>query len=211
MSSRSRLSAWFTATVLVVGSMLLVEYVALLGGGRDGWTHPWPTTQPLSLARLPEAVAAPVAPRLSRGRPLSDGDERAGQDEGEREVVERKEAKSFRRLAVVVPIQVADLSKAQASLAAWPTRCHSSTLMNTDLVAYYAGGENEHIAAMLATIEQTGGRCFARTRLVLAHASDKVGDHQGWECTQSDPVCCTGSRLGNGQVVITCALGTCFS
>lgn len=172
MSSSLRLSAWFTATVLVMGSMLLVEYVALLGGGRDSPTHPRPTTQPPH-----EAAAAPVEPRLLRDSLSNDGDERAGEDEGEREVAEGQTvANSSRRLAVVVPIRVADLRKAQASLAAWPTQCHSSTLVNTDLVAYYAGGDNEHVAAMLATIEQTGGRCFARTRLVLAHASDKVGD-----------------------------------
>ncbi|CAM9930909.1 unnamed protein product [Ectocarpus sp. 6 AP-2014] len=169
MSSRLRLSAWFTATVLVIGSMLLVEYVTLLGGGTGSSTRPWPTTQP-----LPEAAAAPPSLRLLRDSLSNDGDERAGEDEGEREVAERQTvANSSRRLAIVVPIQVADLRKAQASLAAWPTRCHSSTLVNTDLVAYYAGGDDEHVAAMLATIEQTGGRCFARTRLVLAHASDK--------------------------------------
>ncbi|CBJ32724.1 expressed unknown protein [Ectocarpus siliculosus] len=149
--------------------MLLVEYVALLGAGTGSSTHPWPTTQP-----LPEAAAAPLSLRLLRDSFSNDGDERTGEDEGEREVGESQTvANSSRRLAIVVPIQVADLRKAQASLAAWPTRCHSSTLVNTDLVAYYAGGDDEHVAAMLATIEQTGGRCFARTRLVLAHASDK--------------------------------------
>ncbi|CAM9790044.1 unnamed protein product [Ectocarpus fasciculatus] len=174
MSSRLRLSALFTATVLVLGSMLLVEYVTLLGGGRGGSTYPWPKMQPISFARVPEAAAAPVAPQLLRVSRLSGSNERAGEDEGEREVVElQKVANSSRRLAVVVPIQVTDLRKAQASLAAWPTRCHSSTLVNTDLVAYYAGGDNKDVAATLATIKQTGGRCFARTRLVLAHASDK--------------------------------------
>ncbi|CAM9127727.1 unnamed protein product, partial [Ectocarpus sp. 8 AP-2014] len=82
-------------------------------------------------------------------------------------------AEPARRLAVVVPAHAGDLGKALSSLATWPTTCHSSTLVNADLILYYAGGEEDDVAAVLPALAQTGGRCFANTRLVLANLSQE--------------------------------------
>lgn len=81
---------------------------------------------------------------------------------------------SLEKLAVVVPSHNGDLQKALDSLARWPVTCHASTLQHADLVLYYAGGEEDGVAASIPDLEQTGGRCFASTRLVLADLTKEV-------------------------------------
>lgn len=81
-----------------------------------------------------------------------------------------------KKLAVIVPAHRGDLSKALSSLAKWPSTCHPSTLRNADLVLYYAGGEEDEVSAELPSLTETGGRCFAHTRLVLANLEDEVSE-----------------------------------
>lgn len=79
-----------------------------------------------------------------------------------------------RRLAIVVPCNTGDVLEASASLAKWPSKCHSITRANTDLIMYYAGGEVDHVAMLLPALVQSAGRCFASTRLVHANLRDEV-------------------------------------
>lgn len=85
-----------------------------------------------------------------------------------------EEEQSGERLAVIVPAHRGDLAKALSSLAKWPSTCHPSTLRNADLVLYYAGGEEDDVSAVLPSLAETGGRCFAETRLVLANLKEEV-------------------------------------
>lgn len=95
------------------------------------------------------------------------------ENEGAWRVQEEEDGK---RLAVIVPAHRGDLSKALSSLAKWPSTCHSSTRRNADLVLYYAGGEEDEVSAVLPSLAETGGRCFAETRLVLANLKDEVSE-----------------------------------
>eukprot|EP00752_Nemacystus_decipiens_P004759 g4334.t1 len=52
-------------------------------------------------------------------------------------------------------------------------RCHEATLVDTDLILYYARGEGDGVAAALPSLARTGGKCFATTRLILANLSDE--------------------------------------
>lgn len=88
-----------------------------------------------------------------------------------------------RRQAVVVPAHAGDLEKALESLAAWPSRCHESTLVNADLVLYFAGGPEDDVAHVLPSLAKTGGKCFAATRLLLANLSEEVGPN--WKDSSS--------------------------
>lgn len=80
-----------------------------------------------------------------------------------------------KRLAVVVPTSNVDLPRALNSLVYWPTTCYETTLQKTDLVLYYAGGPEDKVAdRFLSKLAQTGGRCFAKTRIVLGNLTDEV-------------------------------------
>lgn len=81
---------------------------------------------------------------------------------------------STKRLGVVVPAFAGDLSKALNSLAYWPTTCYQSTQRRMDLILYYAGGVEDKVAELLPGLAETGGRCFARTRLLLGNLTDEV-------------------------------------
>lgn len=102
------------------------------------------------------------------------------QDVERHEVVERgpiflvRDEQPTHRLAVVVPTHSGDLQKAIESLGRWPTKCHSLTLEHADLILYYAGGSSRRVASALPRLAQTGGKCFAETRLVLAKLTKKV-------------------------------------
>eukprot|EP00903_Cladosiphon_okamuranus_P008109 g7816.t1 len=80
-------------------------------------------------------------------------------------------------LAVVVPTYSGDLDLAVQSITNWPqpTICSTLTKANTDLVLYYAGGQEdaEAVAAVVDTIAKTAGRCFAQTRTVFAELEKK--------------------------------------
>lgn len=165
MPSQSRISAWFAALVVLAGSVFLLEYVVFFtsdsssdhggGGGRPpGQSRPTPAKP---RPQLQVEAETPVAPPPPSSLP----------------VVALQEGRG-RRLAVVVPSHAGDLGKALSSLATWPTRCHESTLVNTDLVLYYAGGEEDDVAAVLPSLARTGGKCFANTRLVLANLTEEV-------------------------------------
>lgn len=78
------------------------------------------------------------------------------------------------RLAVIVPTHAGDLKKALASLAKWPQNCHPLTRQHADLVVYYAGEADERVSPALARIAETGGKCFADTKLLLAKLTKKV-------------------------------------
>lgn len=157
MASQSRISAWFAALVVLAGSVFLLEYVVFFtsdssdhgGGGR-------PSAQPRQTLTVlqPQLQVSPGEPAAPPPLPSPVGQER--------------------RLAVVVPSHAGDLGKALTSLATWPTRCHDSTLENTDLVLYYAGGVDDDVAAVLPSLARTGGKCFANTRLVLANLTEEV-------------------------------------
>lgn len=81
-----------------------------------------------------------------------------------------------RRLAVVVPAHGGDLRRALASLARWPKACSPVTLRHVELVLYYAGAEDDSGWSddVLPELEQTGGRCFARTSVVFGNLTDEV-------------------------------------
>lgn len=80
-----------------------------------------------------------------------------------------------KRLAVVVPTFDVDLPKALHSLVYWPTTCYQTTLQNMDFVLYYAGGAEDMVSErFLSRFAETGGRCFARTRIVLGNLTDEV-------------------------------------
>lgn len=83
------------------------------------------------------------------------------------------------RLGVVVPVYRGDLLRAVASLGRWPTNCSPSTLHNTDLVLYYAEGEEDSptVDAAADTIIATAGACFSTTRVVYAHLEEEVRYH----------------------------------
>lgn len=100
-----------------------------------------------------------------------------------------QQGKRREKLAVVVPAHAGDLDKALASLATWPSWCHEATLVDTDLILYYAGGEEDGVAAALPSLAKTGGKCFATTRLILANLSDEVG------LAVSVVMCCTDCCL----------------
>ncbi|CAM9729877.1 unnamed protein product [Scytosiphon promiscuus] len=95
-------------------------------------------------------------------------DIRAGRDPQE-------DAGNVRRLAVVVPAHGGDLSKALASLSRWPKVCSAVTLRHVELVLYYAGGpEDERWSDdVIPALEQTGGRCFARTSALFGNLTDE--------------------------------------
>lgn len=79
-----------------------------------------------------------------------------------------------KRLAVVVPAHAGDLSRAIKSLEHWPKLCSSETLEHADLVLYYAEGPNETTANVIPTLQESGGRCFANTRVVYANLDEEV-------------------------------------
>ena len=78
--------------------------------------------------------------------------------------------------AVIVPVYRGDLSRAVSSLKRWPSTCSSLTERSTDLVLYYAEGEEDApaVTAAVETIRETAGQCFAETRLVYARLSEEV-------------------------------------
>ena len=78
------------------------------------------------------------------------------------------------RLGVVVPAYSGDLNKALNSLKYWPTTCYQSTLRKMDLILYYAGGAEDEVENVLPGLAETGGRCFANTRLVLGNLTAEV-------------------------------------
>lgn len=79
------------------------------------------------------------------------------------------------RLAVLVPVYKHDVDKALASLALWPTVCWPESLSSMDLVLYKAEGEDEETSLSLAkSLEATGGKCFANTKVVYANMDEKV-------------------------------------
>lgn len=200
--SQSRISAWFLALVVLSGSVFLLEYVIFFAGSSgnglssgsstssDGTTagHVHGRKTPIEARRTMPPRPAPSSPpegidvanatsRHSEERAAATAIAAAVAAEAAEAAVlqeEEEEERRARRLAVVVPSHAGDLSKALTSLAAWPTRCHSSTLVNADLILYYAGGEEDDVAAVLAELAETGGRCFANTRLVAANLRDEV-------------------------------------
>lgn len=88
----------------------------------------------------------------------------------------REDGGEMRKLAVVVPAHGGDLSKALASLSRWPKVCSEVTLRHVELVLYYAGGpEDERWSDdVIPALEQTGGRCFARTSALFGNLTDEV-------------------------------------
>lgn len=145
------MSAWFAALVTLSGSVFLLEYVVYFNSDLR--------------VSLDEMQGPAPLGKLHR----SDG---GGSDGGRRGASRAEE--SGKRLAVIVPSRRGDLLKALSSLARWPSTCHPSTRWKTDLVLYYAGGEEDDASLILPTLKETGGRCFAETRLVLAKLRDEV-------------------------------------
>lgn len=83
------------------------------------------------------------------------------------------------RLAVVVPIQQGDLSRAVGSLQRWPWTCSPVTQHSVDLVVYYAHMADEAdgdaaVTQATQTIAETAGHCFSTTRVVHAHLDGEV-------------------------------------
>lgn len=173
MPSQSKISAWFAGLVVLAGSVFLLEYAVFFtsdngdhggGGGR-------PPVQPGATPAAPRphihglAEGASVAPQVP---PLPLPTEAVAQEQ------EQEQERAAKRLAVVVPAHTGDLGKALTSLASWPTKCHESTVLHTDLVLYYAGGAEDDVEAVLPSLALTGGKCFANTRLVLANLTEEV-------------------------------------
>lgn len=159
---KSILSACFAALVVLGFSVSFFEYCFFFTS--DGSDHadrkpsllPWRTPTPNS--RPPGAEGVEIA-EVKTSAVLA-----AVQQENGR----------GRKLAVVVPSHAGDLDRALASLAKWPTRCHESTLVNAELLLYYAGGPEDRVAASLPSFAQTGGKCFAATRLIFANLNEEV-------------------------------------
>lgn len=84
------------------------------------------------------------------------------------------QAEPPKRLAVIVPAHAGDLSRAIKSLEHWPKLCSSVTLEHADLVLYYAEGPDESTANAIPTLQETGGRCFANTRVIYAKLNEEV-------------------------------------
>lgn len=89
---------------------------------------------------------------------------------------QNKDAGNVRKLAVVVPAHGGDLSKALASLSRWPKVCSDVTLRHVELILYYAGGPDDERWSdeVVPALEQTGGRCFARTSALFGNLTDEV-------------------------------------
>ncbi|CAM9604376.1 unnamed protein product [Scytosiphon promiscuus] len=155
MPSQSRISAWFAALVVLAGSVFLLEYVVFFNANSGG-------------SSIVSGVGRVTATESWR----AEGEHAVVAVDGEEEAA-AVVVQEMRKLAVVVPAHAGDLDKALSSLATWPTNCHPSTLANADLVLYYAGGEADDVGAVLPALAKTGGRCFARTRLVLANLSEE--------------------------------------
>lgn len=79
-----------------------------------------------------------------------------------------------KRLAVIVPAHAGDLPRAIKSLEHWPKLCSSVTLEHADLVLYYAEGPDESTADVVPSLHESGGRCFANTRVVYANLDEEV-------------------------------------
>lgn len=159
----ARMSAWFAALVFFAGSVLLIEHVLFVS---HAVLHPSSATEFIR-----------GRPRVSLAQGGQYGEEQLQEGEDEEEEVQQPRALKSgldRRLAVVVPAHAGDLDKALGSLRTWPTLCHSSTLQSVDLVLYYAGGEEDDVPSVLPALASTGGRCFARTKLVLANLNEEV-------------------------------------
>ena len=184
MSSQSRISAWFVGLVVLAGTVFLLEYaVFFTSSGHDDEAAPgisgenWRLSHPV-LPRSPRQdddglraeVPPPEVPSVAAAA-AAVAQQQLKQEEEEEEEMGRRRKK---QLAVVVPAHGGDLQKALTSLKNWPTNCHPSTLANADLVLYYAGGAEDNAAAVLPALAETGGRCFANTRLVLANLSEEV-------------------------------------
>lgn len=171
---------------------------SIVSGGRGTAAESWRVSESNNVGRPREAgdrPAASVTPGAEAEAGGREGEGGRGTEEDAalltRSSLEEKErdqavavtsegekdgavVKEERRLAVVVPAHAGDLDRALSSLATWPTKCHASTLANADLVLYYAGGEADGVDAVLPALAQSGGRCFAKTRLVLADLSEEV-------------------------------------
>lgn len=83
------------------------------------------------------------------------------------------------RLAVVVPTQQGDLSRAVGSLQRWPWTCSPETQRSVDLVVYYGQMADEAdgdaaVTQATQTIAETAGLCFSTTRVVYAHLDAEV-------------------------------------
>lgn len=78
------------------------------------------------------------------------------------------------RLAVVVPAWRGDVDRVLEAVARWPTVCSAVTLSKVELVLYKAEGEEESSAVLLPALENTAGRCFAKTKVVYAHLREEV-------------------------------------
>lgn len=79
-------------------------------------------------------------------------------------------------LAVVVPTHAGDLEDAVVALSKWPNICSAITRHRMQLVLYYSGGKEDKAwsEGIIDAVEQTGGRCFQRTRVVFAQLDDEV-------------------------------------
>lgn len=148
---RLRISAWFVIVVGLAGVVFLLEYAVLFQT----------EAQVVSLPGL-------------AGQVRGTDNRQDTPPHGAQAAITAAAAESARQLAVVVPAHAGDLDKALASLAKWPKMCHESTLNNADLVLYYAGGPEGNVDALIAGLAETGGRCFASTKLVLGNLTKKV-------------------------------------
>lgn len=88
---------------------------------------------------------------------------------------------SFGKLAVVVPAHEGDLRKALASLSRWPSACSLVTLGHVDLILYYAQAPDERSERILPGLTHTGGRCFARTKVVYGNLTVEVSELDKYE------------------------------
>lgn len=78
------------------------------------------------------------------------------------------------RMVVIVPVHDGDLGQAFASLARWPSACSPVTLTGMDLVLYKAEEDDDSSAEILAAIEDTAGRCFAKIKVVYGNLLPEV-------------------------------------
>lgn len=162
---QSKISTCFAALVLGCVSVFFLEYVVFFASdGSDHW-GPGEGRRPVLRWRAPIPGSRP---QQSEGAGIA----RRGKPGLVASVQQQHQRRQ--RLAVVVPAHAGDLEKALASLATWPSTCHESTLVDTDLILYYAGGEEDDVAAALPSLAKTGGKCFATTRLILANLSEEV-------------------------------------
>lgn len=78
-----------------------------------------------------------------------------------------------RKLAIVVPVHQGDKHRAVESLQKWPSKCHTLTMQNVDLVLYQAESATNE-ADLLALVADGPAKCFREVSVVSGNLLPEV-------------------------------------